>query len=404
MKILMISDVYFPRINGVSTSIETFRSELQALDIHTTLIAPAYPQDAEPPEPGVVRIPARFLPMDPEDRLMRRREIRHWLQQQPEPDFDLVHIQTPFAAHYAGLEIARALDVPVVTTYHTFFEEYLYHYIPFLPRSLMRAAARRFSRGQCNQLDAVVVPSQAMAAELRDYGVTRPLHILPTGLREERFSGGDGAAFRQLHGIAPERPLLLFVGRVAFEKNIGFLLEVVDRVRQTLPDVLLLVTGEGPALAGLRSQAAALGLNDHVRFLGYLDRRNALADCYRAADLFVFASRTETQGLVLLEAMALGCPVLALSVMGTREILEGAAGTVIAQDDVADFAAKSVALLADRVALKALGNAAAATARTWSAREMALRLGALYQDLIVRRAASSKDLQAGMPESSTQSG
>ncbi|MBS1209260.1 MAG: glycosyl transferase family 1 [Proteobacteria bacterium] len=382
MKILMISDVYFPRINGVSTSIETFRSELHALGIQTTLVAPAYPQDTDPAAPDIVRIPARYLPMDPEDRLMRRQAIRQWLRAQLFRDFDLVHIQTPFAAHYAGIEIARELNIPAIASYHTYFEEYLHHYIPFLPRRLTQAVARRFSRGQCNQLDAIVVPSRAMSATLRDYGVTQPLHILPTGLREERFCRGNGAAFRERHGIAPTRPLLLFVGRVAFEKNIGFLLEVVARVRQQHPDVLLLVTGEGPALAGLRTQARQLGLTEHVRFLGYLDRRNALADCYSAADLFVFASRTETQGLVLLEAMAMGCPVLALAAMGTRDILENAAGTVIAQDDLDAFANKLVELLRDEAGLKALGRAAESSARQWSAREMAVRMGALYQEVI----------------------
>lgn len=381
MNILMISDVYFPRINGVSTSIETFRSELDALAVRSTLIAPAYPQGSDSQAADTISIPSRFLPFDPEDRMMQRSAIRSWLSEQKSATYDLVHIHTPFVAHYAGLEIAKNLNIPVIASYHTYFEEYLHHYVPFMPRRMMRVVARRFSRSQCNELDAVVVPSQAMADALNDYGVTRPQHIVPTGLREEHFAGGDGAAFRHAYGIEADRPLLLFVGRVAFEKNIDFLLDVVQRVRNEHPDVLLLVTGEGPALSGLRQRTTALGLDANVRFLGYLDRRHALSDCYRAADLFVFASRTETQGLVLLEAMAQGCPVLALAIMGTRDILEGTPGTVIAADDTGDFAAKATALLHDRQQLKALGEAAVTSARRWSAREMACRLGSLYEDL-----------------------
>jgi len=328
-----------------------------------------------------VSIPSRFLRMDPEDRMMRRSSIRHWLEDVPPKTFDLVHIHTPFVAHYAGLDIAQQLKIPVIASYHTYFEEYLHHYIPFLPRKLMRAAARRFSRSQCNELDAIIVPSSAMATTLRDYGVSRPLHVLPTGLREERFGGGNGAAFRARLGIGEERPLLLFVGRVAFEKNIDFLLDVVQIVRGECPDVLLLVTGEGPALKGLNRRAQALGLENHVRFLGYLDRRHALADCYDAADLFVFASRTETQGLVLLEAMAMGCPVLSLSVMGTRDILENTPGAVVANDDVKDFARKAIHLLGDRAQLKALGRESINSARKWSAGEMARRLTQLYSSL-----------------------
>ena len=170
----------------------------------------------------------------------------------------------------------------------------------------MRAAARRFSRAQCNDLDAVVVPSRAMRDVLHDYGVHVPVEIIPTGIELERLSGGDGAAFRQRHGIAPQRPVLVHVGRVAYEKNIDFLLRMLTRVRAAIPGVLLVIAGEGPARGHLQRLASQLGLERNMLFLGYLDRRNALLDCYCAGDAFVFASRTETQGLVLLEAMALG--------------------------------------------------------------------------------------------------
>lgn len=387
MKVLMISDVYFPRINGVSTSIETFRQALQAQGTESSLIAPAYPAGEEEREhdADILRIPSHFVPMDPEDRLMKSSALRDWLDANAAADYDLVHIQTPFAAHYAGLNIARSLGIPVIASYHTYFEEYLHHYIPFLPRALMRNLARRFSRSQCQALDAVVVPSRAMADTLRAYGVTRPLHIIPTGLRNEHFTPGDGASFRLRNQIEAERPLLLFVGRVAFEKNIGFLLDMVAEVRRSLPQVLLLITGEGPALDGLRREAERRALSHNVRFLGYLDRKHELADCYQAADLFVFASRTETQGLVLLEAMAQSKPVLALSAMGTRDILEDTPGTLIAQDDVADFSRKVCRLLQDKAGLQALGKDAAQSAARWSADEMAGRMNALYRSLCQAR-------------------
>lgn len=400
MKVLMISDVYFPRINGVSTSIETFRQALAAEGVHSTLIAPAYPGQTDSDEAkNIVRIPSRYLPMDPEDRLMRGAALTEWLKDNADADYDLVHIQTPFAAHYAGLKIARALDIPAIASYHTYFEEYLHHYIPFLPRSLMRSLARRFSRSQCEALDAVVVPSHAMADTLREYGVSRPQHIIPTGLRPEHFARGDGKSFRQRNQIENDRPLLLFVGRVAFEKNIGFLLDVVEEVRRSLPQVLLLITGEGPALDGLRRETSRRALSHNVRFLGYLDRKHELADCYQASDLFVFSSRTETQGLVLLEAMAQGKPVVALSAMGTRDILEGTPGTVIAQDEVADFSRHVRALLQDRPRLVRLGEEARSSAEKWSAQEMAARVHALYRSLCGQHAdqapeqAASSDIQ-----------
>ena len=179
MRVLMVSDVYFPRINGVSTSIETFRGALPAHGVAATLVAPRYGDEA--PAAGVIRVPSRRVPQDPEDRLAHYAKLRRAVLEAA-VDCDVIHIQTPFAAHYAGLHAARALDKPVIATYHTLFEEYLQHYIPWLRAAWLRGLARRFSRGQCNALDAVIVPSAAMRQRLRDYGVSRPLHVLPTGL------------------------------------------------------------------------------------------------------------------------------------------------------------------------------------------------------------------------------
>ena len=382
MNILMISDVFFPRINGVSTSIETFRTSLSARGIRSTLLAPAYPQDNSAPRDDIVRIPSRFIPLDPEDRMMQRAAIRRLTESLREKKFDLVHIHTPFVAHYAGVELARALNLPCVATYHTFFEEYLFHYVPLIPRTWLRAAARRFSRQQCNDLDGVIVPSSAMADALRAYGVRKPLHILPTGIPEQQFHGGDGCHFRHRYGIAKDRRLLLFVGRVAHEKNIGFLLDMVDRLRRTTPEAVLLITGEGPALPSLRAKVVRAGLSEHVRFLGYLDRNSELHDCYRAADAFVFASRTETQGLVLLEAMALGTPVVALAEMGTRDILSPQKGCRIAPNDAQAFAGIVDALLRDRKELHRLGTEAREYAQQWRTEEMSRRLAMLYTDWI----------------------
>jgi hypothetical protein len=204
----------------------------------------------------------------------------------------VVHIHTPFLAHYAGLRFARAQGTPVVATYHTLFEEYLHHYVPLLPRSITGGLARRFSRSQCNRLDAVIAPSQAMRQALLAYGINTRIDILPTGLPADRFQAGDGMAFRRRHGLPLDRPLLLFVGRTAHEKNIGFLLEMMVELRSLRPDALLLIAGEGPAAPTLRAQAAHLGLSESVRFLGYFDRGGELQDCYSAADVFVFSSLT----------------------------------------------------------------------------------------------------------------
>ena len=380
----MVSDVYFPRINGVSTSIQTFRAALAALGIRVTIVAPEYAgtdivADAAS---GIVRLPSRSVPLDPEDRLMQWRLLADLDRRLASADFDLIHIQTPFAAHYAGLRLARARGIPCVATYHTHFEEYLFHYIRFLPKGALRSAARWLARHQCNALDAVVVPSQPMAATLRDYGVDTPLHVIPTGLPESQFVRGDGARFRQAWDIAPDRKVALFVGRAAFEKNIGFLLEMIALARRQQPQLMLVIAGEGPALPALRRQAAALRLDGNVRFVGYLPREGGLRDCYAAADVFTFASQTETQGLVLLEAMAIGLPVLAIPALGAAEIILPRRGAVAAADTPEAFAAQLVTLLERPGKLSAMADEAVAFAREWDAATQGSRLAALYRELV----------------------
>ncbi len=390
MNILMISDVYFPRVNGVSTSIMTFRGEMERTGHRVTLVAPDYGR-GNGEEPGIVRIPSRRVPRDPEDRVMGPMGILARKEALREEAFDIVHIHTPFVAHYVGVRLARQLGLPCVETYHTFFEEYLYHYVPLVPRPLMRALARGFSRSQCNGVDALVVPSRAMRDALRGYGVTAPAEIIPTGIDLEQLGGGDGPAFRARHGIAPERPLMVYVGRVAFEKNIDFLLRMLVRVKGELPDALLVVAGEGPALGRLRKMAEALGLGENVLFVGYLSRSGELLDCYRAGNAFVFASRTETQGLVLLEAMALGVPVVSTAVMGTKDVLGTGKGALIAEENEEDFARKTVRLLRDRELQAELSAAGREWALQWGAGQMASRLLDFY------RAVGSRALARPVP-------
>jgi glycosyltransferase involved in cell wall biosynthesis len=391
MRVLMVSDVYFPRVNGVSTSMETFRHKLADEGVETRIVVPRY--GTEPDVPGIIRVDGRPVPGDPEDRIVHWRAM-HRAVLEAAADCDVIHVQTPFVAHYAGLSAGRRLGLPVVATYHTFFEEYLHHYAPYVPASWLRAAARLFSRRQCNALDGVVVPSSAMRERLENYGVRVPLEVLPTGIPLNRFEGGDGAAFRAAHGIAEGRPVALFVGRVAHEKNIDFLIEAVRIALASVPGLLLLITGEGPASGDLKKRVADLGLNDAVRFLGYLDRQRELPGCYKAADLFVFASRTETQGLVLLEAMAAGLPVMALSAMGTADILAPGKGCVTPPDDVAAFGQMLAHFFNHRQVWAHLGREAQHYAATWSDDVMAERLASFYRQLRRHRRALENDAAA----------
>jgi len=220
-----------------------------------------------------------------------------------------------------------------------------------------------------------------MRAVLTGNGVSTPIHVLPTGLAADRFRAGDGRAFRARAAIDPQRPLLTYIGRVAHEKNIGFLVEVFRRVLASVPEALLVIAGEGPAREALRQQVAHLGLEGHVHFAGYLERDSALLDCYAAADVFVFASRTETQGLVLLEAMAQGVPVVSTAELGTRSILVPGSGALVVPEQQQEFAAAVVRVLSDAGVREELAARGRVYARNWSSAAMARRLAELYAGL-----------------------
>jgi len=379
LKVLFVSDVYFPRVNGVSTSVRTFRQDLGACGIDTTLVAPDYGVEHEDRESNVVRVPGARVPGDPEDRRMRWGPLNFVLEDLESDGFDLVHIHTPFIAHYAGVKFARRARIPCVATYHTFFEEYLHHYVPVLPRRIGRFIAKGFTRSQCRDVAGLISPSEPMRDVLLDYGVTTPIHVLPTGLPEDRFKQGNGARFREQQGLPADRPLITYVGRVAHEKNIEFLVSVFAETRKQIPNAMLVIAGEGPAREPLRQLVARMGLSESTRFVGYLDRNTALLDCYSAADVFVFASRTETQGLVLLEAMAQGTPVVSTAELGTKFVLKPGCGAVVVQENKAEFAAAVVKVLQDARLREELHTRGRTYAQTWSSRVLAQRLADIYR-------------------------
>src|SRR6185295_15822649 len=203
------------------------------------IYAPDYPNSIDESDHiKIHRFPSWYLFFDPEDRLgiPDKKTVREFIEQK----YDIVHTQTPFTIGGPAVKWARKSGAKVVHTYHTLFAAYVEHYLWFLPKVLSIWYAKSASRRYCDSCDLLITPSTEMRGVLLSYNVKKPVEVIPTGIRLERFKGRDAKRFRDMKGYKPEDRLLLFMGRVAEEKNIDFLLRVVNRLRSRVPNLQFL--------------------------------------------------------------------------------------------------------------------------------------------------------------------
>lgn len=334
------TECYRPIVNGIVASIDVLRGGLEASGVAVTTIAPSFP-DFVDDDAAIVRIPSLPLPTPTAYRLcvpyvrnVDRERVR---------DLAIVHTHSPFVTGWMGANYARRRGLPLVFTYHTRIEAYA-HYVPFDRRTLERAAVT-LTRSYANAADAVIVPTRAMELRLRELGVTTGIAVVPSAIDVAHFAGGRRSpAVRALLGADDDTPLAVVVSRVAREKNLELAIDTLARSR--LPGVRLAIVGDGPHRATLEERVVRAGLGHRIRFVGALPPA-ALPDVYASADAFVFPSTTETQGLVLAEALAAGLPVVAVDTPASREVL-GEGSRLVPPDATALSAALDAALSSGR--------------------------------------------------------
>ncbi len=379
MNILMVTNTYTPHVSGVARSVEGFAGEFRRLGHRVLVVAPIF-ADAPAAETDTVRLPAvqHFNGSDFSLPVPIPGKLSSALR-----DFapEIVHSHHPFLLGDTALRIAAGRQLPVVFTHHTMYEHYT-HYVPG-DSPLLRRFVADLVTGYCNLCNVVIAPGRWVAELLRRRGVKVPVEIIPTGVDLGVFAGGDGAACRARAGIPPGSFVIGHVGRLAPEKNPAFLAEAVVRYLQRNPRACFLLAGGGPAAELLRAAFSRRGLADRFHFLGVLDRA-ALAEAYAAMDVFAFASQTETQGMVLTEAMAAGVPVVAVDAPGVQDVLrDGDNGRLLPREEPEAFAAALawIATLppAGRERLRA---GVARTAAEFSLPATAARLLGLYTSLV----------------------
>lgn len=379
MNIGLATDTFTPRINGVVQSVLTFAREFRRQGHRVVVFAPEFP--GLDPEEDVWRFPSRRPRNNPEDRLvnpLHPRSLR-LMRRLPDLKLDVVHTHTPFSLGGMLLRWARRRGVPTVHTYHTYFARYVEHYMRPLPNRPGQWLVRRVSRAFCNRHNVVVTPSRAMARILRRYGVVSPIRVIPTGVDVEEFRSGRRSQGRADWNLEPDAQVLLSMGRISGEKNLDLLLDVLLRLAPVHPRLRLVLAGSGPDLETMQAETRRRGLANRVVFAGYVRGQGRL-DLYAAADAFVLSSKTETQGLVLNEAMAAGLPCVAVGAMGAREALKHGGG-VLTPDQPAAFAAAVERLLSDPAWYAAKQAEAKAQVAHYAASAKAEELLAIYREL-----------------------
>ncbi len=352
------------------------------------IVAPVY-EGSPPSEEDVVRIPALqdFNGSDFSVALPVPGYLRPYFDEcRP----DVVHSHHPHLLGNTAVRIASRFSRPLVFTHHTMYEHYL-HYVP-AEAARMRDFVIALVTGYCNLCDCVIAPSRSVAEILQGRGVETPIEIIPTGVDVPQYEKGDGSAFRAAHGISRKAFVAGYVGRLAPEKNLPFLAEAMRAFTARTRHGHFVVVGSGPSADVVKRTFREGGLRRRLHLVGSLEGQD-LVDAYHAMDVFVFASYSETQGMVLTEAMAAGKPVVALDAPGVREVVkDGGNGRLLYSDSEEEFAA-AVAEIASLSApqREQLAQAARETAWEFSMDRCARDLLEVYERLVSRQPFLPKD-------------
>jgi 1,2-diacylglycerol 3-alpha-glucosyltransferase len=388
MNILMMTNTFTPFVGGVARSVTAFTQECRKAGNRVVIVAPAF-EGAPESEEDVIRIPAiqHFNGSDFSVALPVPGYLSLRLEQfKP----DIVHSHHPHLLGNTAVRIASRFGRPLVFTHHTMYEHYL-HYVP-AEASRLQEFVVSLVTGYCNLCDRVIAPSQSVARVLRQRGVETPVSIVPTGVDVQRFGNGDGRRFRRYMGIPQKAFVAGYVGRLAPEKNLSFLAQAMRRYVARRKTAQFLVVGSGPSEGEIREVFDEKGLGGRLCFAGSLDGQD-LVDAYHAMDVFVFASYSETQGMVLTEAMAAGKPVVALDAPGVREVVKDRCnGRLLKHRSVSEFAAAvaAIASISPRRREK-LKQAAYETAERFSMDRCVCRLLEVYKRALRQKPPGPRD-------------
>jgi glycosyltransferase involved in cell wall biosynthesis len=385
----MFTNTYLPHVGGVARSVSVLAEDLERIGHRVLIVAPAYPKHEETEASGsVLRLPAiqNFNGSDFSLRIPMPFVVSEKVDAFSP---DLVHSHHPYLLGDTALRTSERLGIPLVFTHHTRYEQYVHHITEDL--ETLRDFAQNLATEYANLCSCVIAPSRSIARLIRSRGVKRPIREISTGVDLEFFSAGRGGDFRRKMRIAEDAPVVGHVGRLASEKNLAYLARAAAGLLKQREQCIFLVVGDGPSREKIEAEFGA-DLKPRLVMTGRLTGR-ALSDAYAAMDLFAFSSKSETQGMVVAEAMAAGNPVVALDASGVREMIEdGKNGRLLPADAPPEAFAEVLAqLLEDPERIGMLSREALRTAESVSRDRCARKVADLYGSIREQAPFSSSD-------------
>ena len=382
MRVGIFSESYPPLINGVSTSVQTLTAQLEQAGHTVFVFTSRYPRYQDE-RTGVFRYPSVNALVEP-DYVLPIPLSPSITRAIPTLGLDIVHSQSPFFLGLIARRTAHALNLPHLSTNHTLYTEYA-HYMPLLPVGTTRRLLVRWMEGFYNSCDRVLAPSELTRRVLLDRcGVKTPISVVPTAIPAPPYILARPAETRQEFGLPPDARILLYVGRLAPEKNLDLLLRSFALVTAKTNDTYLVLAGSGKSRRALESQARALGIHRRTRFTGFLSRTK-LDPLYQAADVFLFPSKTETQGLAVGEALAAGLPCVVVDAGGAPEAIRAGVDGFLVEDHAEAMAGRALELLSDPLQYRRMAEEARRGASARVPEAVGGRIIRIYEELIAGR-------------------
>lgn len=384
MKIGFFTDSYLPATHGAEVSIENSRKVLEAMGHQVYIYAPESPGYKDE-NPNVFRFKSISIIKNPEMRYaFDFLPINHTFKEINKLKLNIAHAHTPFSLGLLAKYISNKQLIPLIYTHHTHYPEYTKVY--FKERFLLPHLAKVYSTWFSNLSNGVIAPSLKIKKLLRDYKIKRtiPIYVLPTGINLDVFKKSTKSRqnLRKKLKIAPKTKVLISVSRISKEKNLEFLIRVFAKLLRKEGDILLLILGDGPFLKQLKKIAQKLKIDQSIIFTGKVPYEK-IPSYYQASDIFIFASLTETQGIVIPEAMASGLPVVALKDDAFAEIvIDNQNGFLIKEQSSNLFAQKIIKILDNPPLYRKFSDLAIKTASNFSEERMVKKLIEIYKTQI----------------------